>query len=159
MIGKRYQVIYADPPWEYRHCASDNRKIENHYQTMTAIDLKNLSIPAEDNSVLFLWVTAPKVAEAIALMAAWGFDYRSCMIWDKEIIGLGYWSRVQHELMFVGVKGSIPPPDTEFKNFIRHTNQKSRALGQTRLFQEHDRKMVSEFNEAGNVLPRSYPIV
>ncbi len=112
---KKYQIIYADPPWEYRHCASDNRKIENHYQTMTAEELRNLNVPAEDNSVMFMWVTAPKVSEAIDLLRAWGFDYRSCLVWDKEMIGLGYWSRVQHELIFVGVKGEFKPPAAELR--------------------------------------------
>lgn len=107
---KKYQIIYADPPWEYRHCASNSRKIENQYPTMKLEDIKSLSIPAENNSVLFLWTTAPKLAEGLEVMRAWGFDYRSCMIWDKGVIGMGYWFRIQHEILLVGVKGEFSPP-------------------------------------------------
>lgn len=114
-MNKKYQVIYADPPWQYRHCASDNRKIENHYETMSEQSIKDLVIPADENCVLFMWVTAPKVAEAVDLIRAWGFDYRSCLVWDKEIMGLGYWSRVQHELIFVAVKGKISPPSPSLR--------------------------------------------
>ncbi len=105
-----YDVIYADPPWRYRHCKTDSRRIENQYATMEETDIHKLSPPCADNSVLFMWVTAPKVAEAIDLIKAWGFDYRTCAVWDKEIMGMGYWFRGQHELLFVAVKGNFPPP-------------------------------------------------
>lgn len=107
---KKYQIIYADPPWNYRHCASNSRKIENQYPTMSLDDIKNLQIPTDDNAVLYLWATAPKLLEAMSVLVAWGFDYRTCSIWDKEIIGMGYWFRGQHELLLVGVKGRFSPP-------------------------------------------------
>jgi len=107
---KKYQIIYADPPWEYRHCASKSREISNQYPTMKLDDIKILPIPSENNSVLYLWATAPKLSEALEVMKSWGFDYRSCMVWDKEIIGMGYWFRGQHEILLVGVKGKFSPP-------------------------------------------------
>lgn len=107
---KTYQVIYADPPWNYRHCASKSRRIENQYPTMKLDDIKNLKVPSADDAVLYLWATAPKLEEALQVMTAWGFDYRTCMVWDKEIIGMGYWFRGQHELLLVGVKGNFSPP-------------------------------------------------
>lgn len=110
---KKYQVIYADPPWRYRHCASKSRRIENQYDTMTLEDIKNLKVPIDDSAVLYLWATAPKLTEALEVLAAWGFDYRTCMVWDKEIIGMGYWFRGQHELLLVGVKGTFSPPAPE----------------------------------------------
>ena len=108
--GKVYQVIYADPPWRYRHCESNNRTIENHYPTMDLEDIKKLNVPSDKNCVLYMWTTAPKLAEGLEVMVAWGFDYRSCLIWDKEVMGLGYWARIQHEILMVGVKGKISPP-------------------------------------------------
>lgn len=108
--NKKYQIIYADPPWEYRHCASNSRRIENNYPTMKLDDIKSLSIPSDENCVLYLWTTAPKLAEGIETLKSWGFDYRSCMVWDKEIIGMGYWFRGQHELLLVGVRGKFSPP-------------------------------------------------
>ena len=107
---KKYQIIYADPPWSYRHCASKSRQIENQYNTMSLEDIKKLDIPNDNNCILYLWATAPKLQEALEVMIAWGFDYRTCMVWDKEIIGMGYWFRGQHELLLVGVKGKMSPP-------------------------------------------------
>lgn len=107
---KKYQIIYADPPWEYRHCASKCREISNHYPTMKLDDIKALQLPSDDNAILFLWATSPKLLEALEVMSAWGFDFRSSLVWDKEIIGMGYWFRGQHELLLVGVKGKMPPP-------------------------------------------------
>lgn len=110
MTSQLYDVIYADPPWEYRHCASNSRRIENKYPTMKLDDIKKLSVPAAKNCVLYLWTTAPKLEEGLAVVKAWGFDYRSCLIWDKEIQGMGYWFRIQHEILLVGVKGDVSPP-------------------------------------------------
>jgi len=108
--NKKYQIIYADPPWNYRHCASKSRRIENQYPTMSLQEIQNLTIPTAPNCVLYLWATAPKLSEAMSVLVSWGFDYRTCAIWDKEIIGMGYWFRGQHELLLVGVKGNFSPP-------------------------------------------------
>ncbi len=61
--------------------------------------------------MLFLWATSPKVEEALQVMKAWGFTYRTCAVWVKDKIGLGYWFRQQHELLLVGVRGKFPPPE------------------------------------------------
>jgi N6-adenosine-specific RNA methylase IME4 len=106
-----FDVIYADPPWEYEHCATNSRKIENQYPTMTLDAIKEMKIPSAKNSVLFLWATAPKVEEAIGVLNSWGFVYRTCAVWDKEVIGMGYWFRNQHEILLVGCKGNYSPPE------------------------------------------------
>ena len=108
--AKLYDVIYADPPWRYRHCASNNRKVENQYPTMALSEIKAFPVPAARDSVLYLWVPSPKLGEGLEVMSAWGFDYRSSLVWDKERIGMGYWFRGQHELLVVGVKGVVSPP-------------------------------------------------
>lgn len=107
---KAYQVIYADPPWRYSFSKSKSRQIENQYQTMTLEDIKRLDIPTDKNCVLYLWATAPKLLEALAVMKAWGFKYKTQAVWDKEIIGMGYWFRGQHEILLVGTKGKFSPP-------------------------------------------------
>ena len=109
--NKKYQIIYADPPWKYDFSATHNRDIENQYPTMALEDICDIKIPVEDNSVLFLWATAPKLIEALKVMESWGFLYRTHFIWDKEIIGCGWWNRGQHELLLIGVKGKFSPPD------------------------------------------------
>ncbi len=81
---------------------------------MSLGEIKDLryTMPFEfaDNSVLFLWATAPKLAECLEVMKAWGYEYRTNLSWDKEIIGMGYWFRNQHELLLVGLRGKFSPP-------------------------------------------------
>jgi len=107
----KYQIIYADPPWRYDFSKSNSREIENQYRTMSLEEIKSMDIPVVDNSVLYLWATAPKLIEALEVMEAWGFTYKTHAIWDKEIIGMGYWFRGQHELLLIGVKGKFSPPE------------------------------------------------
>jgi len=64
-----------------------------------------------DDCVLFMWTTAPKLQEAFKVLDAWGFNYVTHAIWDKEIIGLGYWFRGQHEILFIAKKGTPPTPE------------------------------------------------
>lgn len=107
---KKYNIIYADPPWRYNFSKDNADKIENHYPTMTVEEICNLPIPSDDNCVLYLWATAPKLKEALQVMDAWGFSYKTHAIWDKGWVGMGYWFRGQHELLLVGVKGKFSPP-------------------------------------------------
>ena len=109
--NKPYVVVCADPPWKYSFSKSGNRDIENHYPTMNVADICNLKVYTAPDSVLYLWATAPKLVEALTVMAAWGFTYKTNAIWDKQIIGMGYWFRGQHELLLVGTKGNISPPN------------------------------------------------
>jgi N6-adenosine-specific RNA methylase IME4/ParB-like chromosome segregation protein Spo0J len=119
-----FDVFYGDPPWDYEF-GEVSREIDNQYPTMTLQQLKDLALQLEthiaDIAVLFLWATAPKLIEALEVMRAWGFSYRTNAVWDKEKIGMGYWFRGQHELLLVGVKGNYPPPITEarFSSVIR----------------------------------------
>jgi len=119
---KSYTVILADCPWRYDFAETDNRKIENQYPTMDVDELKKFKVEfangkkkaiddiAARDSVLFFWATAPKLREALTVLEAWGFEYKTHAIWDKEKIGMGYWFRGQHELLLVGTKGKMPAP-------------------------------------------------
>ena len=106
-----FNIILADPPWQYEHEISDSRKIENQYPTMKLEEIATLSIPAADDSVLFLWATNPKLKEALWVMEKWGFDYRTNLVWAKDKIGMGFYFRSQHELLLVGKKGNYPMPE------------------------------------------------
>lgn len=109
-----FPVLYADPPWRYDHNSTDElRALENNYPTMPLEDIKALDVPAADDAVLFLWVTSPKLAEGLEVMAAWGFTYRTSMVWVKDKIGMGYYARQQHEFLLIGRRGSLPVPDPE----------------------------------------------
>lgn len=104
-------VVYADPPWEYEHVKTENRAVENHYPTMTLEAICALQIPATADAALFLWATSPKLAEALRVLESWGFTYRTCMVWVKDKIGMGYYARQQHELLLIATRGSIPVPE------------------------------------------------
>lgn len=106
-----YSVIYADPPWRYEFSKSDSREIENQYPTMSEEELCKLPIPATKNCTLFMWATSPKLDVAMRVMEAWGFKYKTCAVWDKQKIGMGYYFRQQHELLLVGTIGSPPVPE------------------------------------------------
>lgn len=110
----RYPIIYADPPWRYENppMGGNNRSIENHYPTMTLEEICALPVRdlATDDALLYLWATAPKLAECMKVIEAWGFDYRTNLVWDKEVIGMGYHARNQHEILLVAKRGEIPPP-------------------------------------------------
>lgn len=105
-----FDIIYADPPWRYEFSPTSSRAIEKQYPTMSIEEICNLHVPACQNSVLFLWATAPKLCEALQVILSWGFLYRSHAVWDKEKIGIGSWFRGQHELLMVGIKGAFSPP-------------------------------------------------
>jgi N6-adenosine-specific RNA methylase IME4 len=108
----RYPVILADPPWEYEFSKDDADAIENHYPTMSVEALCDLNVEdlTTEDAVLFLWATNPKLEEALEVITAWGFNYRTNACWDKEWIGPGYYFRSRHELLLVATKGALPVP-------------------------------------------------
>ena len=112
-----FAVIYADPPWTYDSSESDNRVIENHYPTMSLDDICALDVKsvAHDDAILFLWTTSPKLQDAFKVLDAWGFSYRTCAVWDKEKIGMGYYFRQQHEILLIATRGNIPAPAAEHR--------------------------------------------
>ena len=106
----KYNVIYADPPWKYNNdflqCSPNQ-----HYAIMEIDEICNLNIPSNDDAVLFLWVTNPFLEEAFKVIKAWGFNYKSNLVWIKDKMGIGYYVRGQHELLLICVKGKIHPPE------------------------------------------------
>jgi N6-adenosine-specific RNA methylase IME4 len=89
-----------------------DRSADNHYPTMAIQELMLLPVSsvAAADSVMFLWATAPHLANAIALMAHWGFAYKSRCVWVKDKAGTGYWFRDLAEELLVGTRGRIPAP-------------------------------------------------
>lgn len=144
-VDRQYPVIYADPPWQYEHCKTDNRAIENHYPTMTLKDICAFPVSdlATSDAVLFLWSTSPKLAEAMQVIESWGFVYRTCMVWVKDKIGMGYYARQEHELLLIATRGSLPVPEPQ--------NRPPSVIKAPRL--AHSEKPV-EFYEA---IERMYP--
>lgn len=107
-----FPVLYADPPWRYEHAVSKSRAIENQYPTMALDEICALPVAkiATPDAWLFMWATSPKLAEAMRVIEAWGFEYRTCAVWVKPSIGMGYVYRQRHELLLVAKRGSPPVP-------------------------------------------------
>jgi N6-adenosine-specific RNA methylase IME4 len=121
-----YDLIYCDPPWQYEHSMADNRKIENQYPTMTTDEICKISLPkTSDDALLLMWSTAPKLEESLRVINEWGFTYRTHGIWDKKIIGMGYWFRGQHELLLVAVKGNYPTPAEQVRESSIYSEQRT----------------------------------
>ena len=109
---QKYPVIYADPAWKFNFSTSLNRSFENHYPTMTLDEIQALPVSklATDDAVLFLWAISAMLPDAIDVMRAWGFSYKSHAVWVKNQVGMGFWFRNQHELLLVGTREDMPLP-------------------------------------------------
>lgn len=111
---KKYAVIYADPPWGYRNKGT-RAAAARHYPTMTPDDIKALPVAdiAAADCVLFLWATFPMLPEALAVIEAWGFAYKTAaFVWAKRnrkspgwFWGLGNWTRSNPEVCLLAVRG------------------------------------------------------
>lgn len=112
----KYRVIYADPPWQY----NDSRAglddyaataAEDHYPTMPtaaicALDVKAL---ADDDAVLFCWATFPLLPDALDVVKAWGFKYKTAFVWSKGRPNFGHYHTADAELLLVATRGSCTP--------------------------------------------------
>jgi len=108
----KYDVIYADPPWEYDN-SGFNQSAEQHYPVMSLDEIKNLSVAdlAANPCVLFLWATSPLLPEALEVMEAWGFEYRASRVWIKDKAPtIGWWLNTRHELLLIGTRGGNAHP-------------------------------------------------
>jgi N6-adenosine-specific RNA methylase IME4 len=106
--GHRFQTIYADPPWSYRNLAS-RAAARLHYSTMSLAEICSLPVSelVSENAHLHLWATTPLLEDALRVIDAWGFKYKSCFVWAKDKLGMGNYWRVSHELLLLGVRGKL----------------------------------------------------
>jgi N6-adenosine-specific RNA methylase IME4 len=113
---KKYNIIYADPPWAYKDKAlAGNRGACCKYPVMESKDICNIPIQkiAADDAILFMWVTMPKLNECFDLIKAWGFEYKTCgFTWIKQnkrsdtlFWGMGRWTRANAEICLIATKG------------------------------------------------------
>jgi N6-adenosine-specific RNA methylase IME4 len=105
-----FEIVLADPPWQLGTPGSD-RAPENHYPTMALEEIAALPVPAANDALLFLWAVTSLLPQALEVMAAWGFEYRTALVWVKDKLGLGHWTRNRHELLLLGRRGDYPVPD------------------------------------------------
>lgn len=111
---QKYQAIYADPPWDYQQCRLSG-SAKKHYPTMRIEELCALPVAeiADRDCALFLWATFPQLPEALRLIQAWGFMYKTvAFVWLKQnrkaltwFYGLGFWTRSNAEICLLATKG------------------------------------------------------
>lgn len=127
---KKYQIIYADPPWSYNSRmalgkGAKRSSSEDYYSTMTIEDICNLDVKgiSDKDCLLFIWVTMPKLDKVFEVIKAWGFEYKTCAFdWVKrnkifneernkkrngidDFMGQGRWTRQNAELCLLATKG------------------------------------------------------
>src|SRR3990172_10363403 len=133
-LGKRYQIIYADPPWQFVGLGSKGIRsgkmredvpwlhrtisIEEKYPTMTVNELKAMPVRdiVAENSVLFLWTTDAHLPYAVDIIRSWGFEYATvAFVWNKkersgkQVCYYGYCTIKRTELCLLGRKGKVRP--------------------------------------------------
>lgn len=142
MQNKKYQIIYADPPWRY------DRKVgkgvaENHYATMNLQTICNLPVSklADKDCALFLWVTFPMLREGLEVIKSWGFKYKTtAFVWikqykisDRFILGLGHYTRGNAEICLLATKGSVKRQSTKVSQIIvSHIEEHSKKPDEAR---------------------------
>jgi len=117
----KYQVIYADPPWDYEFGFDIHGAASRHYNTMTIEELCNLPIKdlTADNAALFLWVTSPKLEECFQVIHAWGFEYKTSFVWDKVKHVMGHYNSLRHEFLLLAIKGSYHKQSKNLKDSVQ----------------------------------------
>lgn len=115
--GERFSTIYADPPWRFENrtgkVAPEYKRL-NRYETMELKDIMDLPVEriSNDKSHLYLWVPNALLPDGLAVMKAWGFEYKSNLIWEKvrkdggpDGRGVGFYFRNVTEILLFGVRG------------------------------------------------------
>lgn len=115
-----FRVIYADPPWQYNDSGAtvdgSLGKAERHYPTMSIEEICALPVAAHalENSVLFLWIPSPFLLQNPGpreVIEAWGFNYKSGLVWDKVLHNFGHYFGVHHEHLVCCTRGSCLPDE------------------------------------------------
>lgn len=115
--GKKYQTIYADPPWQFTNrtgkMAPEHKRLAR-YSTMKLADIEKIPVAdvAADKSHLYLWVPNALLPEGLAVMKAWGFEYKTNLVWEKvrkdgmpDGRGVGFYFRNVTEILLFGIRG------------------------------------------------------
>lgn len=138
-------VLLADPPWQFKvweESSAYGAALE-HYPTKSLEEICAMPIGncATKDAILFMWTTAPMLREAFDVLDAWGFEFKTGMVWDKERQGMGYYVRNQHEELLIATRGDMPLPDPANKpiSVIREVRGKHSA--KPHIVYEHIERM------------------
>jgi site-specific DNA-methyltransferase (adenine-specific) len=128
---KKYQIIYADPPWNSNSQFGRDKKKgnEQHYPLMTLEDICKLPVGevSDDNCILFLWVVDTQLFDAEKVITSWGFKYKTVgFTWAKETstgkdhFGVGMWTRKNPEMCLIATKGKPRRINAGVRQLQRH---------------------------------------
>lgn len=109
--SKKYRTILADPPWQINQRGKNsNRSAEHHYELMPLDRIKAMPVVdlCEDNAHLYLWCPNGLLPEALEVVKAWGFTFRSPIYWIKPRLGLGNYIRNASETLLFATRGKAP---------------------------------------------------
>ncbi len=125
---KKYQIIYADPPWDYGSGSFPSVTNANAYPLMKTVDICALPVReiVHPDALLFLWTTMTHIPDALAVIEAWGFRYiTNGFTWVKTnaksgtpFFGMGYWTRQNAELCLLAKRGAPLRRDNKVSSLI-----------------------------------------
>lgn len=122
-------TIVADPPWRYGN-TSTRGAAQDHYPTMSIEEIRDLKVAHEhtgERAHLYLWTTAGHLPQAFEVMEAWGFTYKTYLVWCKPQMGMGNYFRVSTELVLFGVKGEMRTRERNIMNWFEAKRGKHSA--------------------------------
>jgi N6-adenosine-specific RNA methylase IME4 len=152
-----YRIFYVDPPWKYHglNQADEYGHAERHYDCLDdqqLIDFKPdgerlINELADDNAVLFCWVTAPLLKRSFPIIEAWGFEYKANFVWDKDAHVMGFYNSVRHEHLLIATKGKCKPDLAKLFNSVQrikrteHSRKPTEFYGIIETLYDHGRKL------------------
>ena len=117
--SRKFKTILADPPWRFSNrtgkMAPEHRRL-SRYHTLTVVDIKEIpvSLVVEDAAHLYLWIPNALLMEGLEVMRAWGFEYKTNIIWHKirkdggpDGRGVGFYFRNTTEMILFGIRGKL----------------------------------------------------
>ncbi len=142
LSGKKFHTVLADPPWQFQNrtgkMAPEHKRL-NRYPTMDLEAIKNLPVQEvlEDTAHLYLWVPNALLADGLEVMKAWGFTYKTNLIWYKvrkdggpDRRGVGFYFRNVTEMVLFGVRGknarTLPPGRSQENIIVSRKREHSR---------------------------------
>jgi N6-adenosine-specific RNA methylase IME4 len=146
--NQKFSTILADPPWQFQNrtgkVAPEHKRL-SRYGTMTLEDIKALPVPSisKETAHLYLWVPNALLPEGLAVMHAWGFQYKSNLVWHKirkdggsDGRGVGFYFRNVTELILFGVRGKNARTLSPGRSQVNYLSSRKR---------EHSRKPDEQY--------------
>jgi N6-adenosine-specific RNA methylase IME4 len=175
-LNKKYKVIYADPPWQYKDKSkSHGGGAESHYSCMSTEDIAALPVKniADTDSVLLMWVTYPMLEEAFKIIPAWGFKFKTvaftwvkCYLSGGLVMGMGRYTRANAEICILATRGKGCPrvskciKNTQIHPLKEHSkkpgafrNDIVRLFGDVPRIEIFSRERIEGWDVFGNEIP------